>query len=98
SGQVIDVLGDDATLDLAVRGLDEAERVDAREGRESTDQTDVRAFRGLDGAHAAVVRRVDVTDLDTCAVTAQITGAESRETALVGQTRERVVLIHELRE
>ena len=84
--------------DLAVRRLDEAERVDARERRERADQADVRAFRGLDRAHAAVVRRVDVTDLDAGALTRQTAGAERRQAALVGQTRERVVLVHELRQ
>ncbi len=97
-GQVVDLVGHDTVDDLAVRGLDEAERVDAREGRERTDQTDVRAFRRLDRAHAAVVRGVDVTDLDAGAVAAQTTGAQGRQTTLVGQTRERVVLVHELRQ
>ena len=98
SGEVVDLLGDLAVDDLAVRRLDEAERVDARERRQRADQADVRAFRGLDGAHAAVVRGVDVTDLDACALTRQAAGAERREATLVGQARERVVLIHELRQ
>ena len=42
---------------LAVRGLDEAVRVDAAEGCQGADQTDVRAFRRLDRAHTAVVGR-----------------------------------------
>ncbi len=96
--EVVDLVGDLTVDDATVRGLDEAEGVDARERRERTDQADVRAFRGLDRAHAAVVGRVDVTDLDTCAVTAQATGAEGGQAALVGQTRERVVLVHELRQ
>jgi hypothetical protein len=44
------------------------------------------------------VRRVDVTDLDAGAVTRQTTGAERGQTTLVRQTRERVVLVHELRQ
>lgn len=62
-GQVVDLRGDATVGDLAVRRLDEAERVDPRVARERTDQADVRAFRRLDRAHAAVVRRVDVADL-----------------------------------
>ncbi len=36
-GQVLDVVGDLPVDDLAVRGLDEAERVNAGEGRQRTD-------------------------------------------------------------
>ena len=97
-GQVLDLVGDLAVDDLAVRRLDEAERVDPRVHRQRTDQADVRAFRGLDRAHAAVVRRVDVTDLEAGALTGQTTRAEGRQAALVGQTRQRVVLVHELRQ
>ena len=42
---------------LAVRRLDEAVLVDARERRERRDEADVRTFRRLDRADAAVVRR-----------------------------------------
>ncbi len=97
-GEVVDLIGDPTVDDLAVRRLDETEGVDPRERCERTDQTDVRAFRRLDRAHAAVVRRVNVTDLDACALTRQTTGAERREATLVGQPRERVVLVHELRQ
>ncbi len=96
--QVVDLVGDDTVDDLAVRGLDETERVDATVGRERADQTDVRAFRGLDRAHAAVVRRVNVTDLEAGPLTGQTAGAQRRQAALVGQARERVVLVHELRQ
>ena len=41
---------------------------------------------------------MDVTDLDAGALTRQTTGAQRREATLVGQTRERVVLVHELRQ
>ena len=41
---------------------------------------------------------MDVTDLDACALTRQTTRAERRETALVGEPGERVVLVHELRQ
>ena len=95
-GQVVDRVRDLAVDDLAVRGLDEAERVDPRVRRERADQADVRALRRLDRAHAAVVRRVDVADLEAGALTGQTARAERRQTALVGQTRERVGLVHEL--
>ena len=97
-GEVVDLVGDLALDDLAVRRLDEAERVDPAERRERADQTDVRAFRGLDRAHAAVVRRVDVADLEAGALTGQTTGAERRQPTLVRQARDRVGLVHELRQ
>ena len=98
SGHVDDLVGHMAVLDLAVRGLDEAEGVDAAEGRQRADEADVRAFRGLDRAHAAEVRRVHVSHLHGGAVARQAAGAQRGETALVRDARQRVVLIHELRE
>src|SRR5690606_32729470 len=82
--EVLDLLGDLAVLDLAVRRLDEAERVDPREGRHGADETDVRAFGRLDRAHAAVVRRVDVADVHRGAVAGQAARAERREAPAVG--------------
>ena len=95
-GQVVDLIGDDPVDDLAVRRLDEPERVDPGVHRQRTDQADVRAFRGLDRAHPAVVRRVHVAHLEAGPLTGQTTGAQRRQAALVGQTGQRVVLVHEL--
>ena len=67
-------------------------------GRQRADQADVRAFRGLDRAHAAVVRRVDVTDFHAGAVAGQTARAQRGQAALVRQSGERVVLVHELRQ
>ena len=52
-----DLVGDAAFADLAVRRLDEAVLVDAGERRQRRDEADVRTFRRLDRADAAVVRR-----------------------------------------
>ena len=95
-GQVLDVVTGDAVVDLAVRGLDEPERVHPGEGGERADQADVRAFRGLDRAHPAVVGRVHVADLERGAITGQTARPERRQPALVGQPGERVGLVHEL--
>ena len=81
-----------------VGGFNETEGVDASEGSQRTDQTNVWAFRRFDGAHTSVVRGVNVTHLHTGALTAQTTGAKGRQAALVGQTSQRVVLVHELTE
>ena len=97
-GEVVDLVGDLALRDLAVRRLDEAVRVDARKRRERADEADVRAFRRLDRAHAAVVARVHVADFEACALARQAAGSQRRQTALVSQAGDRVGLVHELRQ
>ena len=97
-GEVHDLLGDLAVLDDAVRRLDEAELVDPGERGQGADQADVRAFRRLDRAHAAVVAEVDVADLEAGALTRQTTRTERREATPVGEARQRVHLVHELRQ
>ena len=87
-----------AVLDAAIRRFDEAVLVDARERRERVDQADVRAFRRLDRADAAVMRRMHVAHFEAGALARQTARAKRREAALVGDLRERVGLIHELRE
>ncbi len=95
---VDDLVGDLAVLDDAVRRRDEAELRDLREARERADQADVRALRRLDRAHAAVMGRVHVAHLDRRALAREAAGAQRRQAAPVGQARERVRLVHELRE
>ena len=107
-GHILHLVGDDLLdeivvlvvdlLDLAVGSLHEAVLVDLGVGCQIGDQTDVGAFRGLNGAHTAIVAVMNVADFEACAVTAQTAGAQSRQTALVGQLSQRVVLIHELRQ
>ncbi|CAB4967503.1 unannotated protein [freshwater metagenome] len=97
-GEVVDLVGDPAVLDAAVGRLHEAVRVDPREGGERADQADVRALGGLDRAHAAVVARVHVAHLEAGALARQAARAERRQAALVGQARQRVGLVHELRQ
>ena len=90
---------DDATvLGLAIRRLDEAELVDAGIARQRRDQADVRPFRRLNRADAAVVRRVDVAHLEAGALARQTAGSERRETPLVRDLGERIGLVHELRQ
>ncbi len=96
--EVDDLVGDLAALHDAVRRRDEAVLGDLRVGRERADQADVRSLRRLDRAHAAVVRRVDVAHLDRRALARQAAGAERRQAATVREARERVRLVHELRQ
>ena len=95
-GQVVDLVGHPAVDDLAVRRLDEAERVHPGEARQRADQADVRALRGLDRAHPAVVAGVHVADLHPGAVTGQTARTERVQPPLVGQPGDRVGLVHEL--
>jgi hypothetical protein len=80
-GEVDDLVGDAALLHAPVRGLDEAELVHARVRGERGDEADVRAFRRLDRAHPAVVRRVHVAHLEPGALAREAARAERRETA-----------------
>ena len=89
---------DNAVLHLAVGGLDEAEVVDFGVDAERRDKADVRAFRGLDRAEAAVVGIVHVSHLEAGALARQTAGAEGREAALVGDFGQGVGLVHELRQ
>ena len=96
--EIVHLVGDAAVLDLAVRRLDEAVLVHPRVGGERVDQADVRAFRRLDRADAAVVRRVHVAHLEAGALARQAARAKRRQAALVRDLRQRVGLVHELRE
>ena len=60
-----------AILHLAVRRLDEAVIVDARIATQGRDQADVRTFRRLNRADTSVVRRVNVADFKSGALTRQ---------------------------
>src|SRR5690606_26677330 len=93
-----DLVEDLAVPDLPVRRLDEAVLVHSGVGRERRDEADVRTFRRLDGADAAVVSRVDVADLEARALARETARSERRETTLVRDLGERVGLVHELRE
>ena len=93
-----DFTGDPAVLHHAVRGLDEAEIVHAGVAGERRDQTDVRAFRRLDGAHATVLRVVHVSHFEAGPLAREATRSEGRQTTLVRQLAERIGLVHELRE
>ena len=81
---------------LSVGRFDESVFIDPGIAGQVVDQTDVGAFRGLDGAHPAVVGVVHVTHLESGPVSGQTAGAQSGQTPLVGQLRQRVVLVHEL--
>ena len=64
SRQVDDLVGHLALGDPPVRRLDEAVLVYPAVSSQVADEADVRALRGLDRAHPAVVGAVDVTDFE----------------------------------
>ena len=92
------VLDHTAINHLAIRRLDEAELVDARKARKRRDESNVRTFRRLNRTDATVVRRVHVSDLEACTLARESARPQSRKAALVRNLRERIGLIHELRE
>src|SRR5476651_601269 len=96
--EVDHLVGDAAVLDLAIGRFDEAVFVDAGEGRQRVDQTDIGAFRGLDRADPAVMGRMHVAHLEAGALAGQTARAKRRQPALVGDFRQRVGLVHELRQ
>ena len=63
--------------------FDEAVFVDPSERRQRVDQPDVRAFRRLDRADAAVMRRMHVAHLEARALARQAARPERRQAALV---------------
>ena len=89
---------DDTVHHFAVRGFDETEIINLCKDAKGGDKTNVRTFRGLDGAETAIVGIVHVTHLKACSLTGQTSRTEGRDTALVRQLRQRVGLVHELRQ
>ena len=93
----MDFVRDAAVFDLAVRRFEEAVLVGARVDRERIDEADVRAFRRLDRAYAAVMSRMHVAHLEPCALARQPARPERGNAPLVGDLGQRVGLVHELR-
>ena len=96
--QIDHLVGDAAVLDLAIRRFDEAVFVHPRIGRERIDETDIRPFRRLDRTDAAVMGRVHVAHFEAGALAREPAGAQRREPPLVRDLRQRIGLVHELRQ
>ena len=95
--QPLDLVGQVAVLELLVGRDQEAVFVHAGVDGQAGDQADVRAFRGFDGADAAVVGDVDVADLEAGPLAVQPAGAQGRKPPLVREHRQRVGLVDHLR-
>ena len=94
--EVDHVSGDATLLHSAIRRLNEAEVVDATEGCQRADQSDVRTFRRFNWADAAVVAMVHVAHVEAGALTRETARPKGGEAALAGELGEWVRLIHEL--
>ncbi len=96
--QIVDLVGNPARFDSPIRSLDEPVPVDPGISGERADQSDVRTFWGLDRTHAAVVRRMNVTNLEPGPLAREATWTERRQPAPMGEPGQRVGLVHELAE
>ena len=93
-----DVVGQLAAVHLAIGSDQKAVFVDGRIDRQAGDQTDVGPFRRFDRADATVVRNVHVADFEPGPLAVQTAGAQGRQAAFVGQHRERIGLVDDLRQ
>ena len=88
---------DFAVLDDAVRRDEEAVLVDVGVDRQRRDQADVRAFRRLNWADSPVVADVNVAHLEAGALAVEAARSERGKPTLVGELRQRVGLVDDLR-
>ena len=84
-------------FNLSVRTHNETVLVDLGEGCKRRNKTDVLTFRGFNGAKSAVVRVVNVADLERRSVAVKTAGTEGGKLTLVGKLCRGVGLVHELR-
>ncbi len=98
SRQVMNFVSDHAINHTTVRRLKEAIFVSLCVHGQGVDQTDVRTFRRFDRTYATVVRRVYVSNFEACAFAGQTAWAECGDTTFVRNLRQRVVLVHKLRQ
>ncbi len=98
SRQVMNFVGYNTVSHFTIRGLKETVFVGLCVHGQGVDQTDVWTFRRFDWTYATVVSRVYVSNFKACALTGQTAWAECRDTTLVRDLRQRVVLVHKLRQ
>ena len=98
SRQVMNFVSHNAVGDFTIRRLEETVFVSLCVHGQGVDQTDVRTFRRFDRTYATVVGRVYVSNFEACAFTGQTAWAECGDTTFVRNLRQRVVLVHKLRQ
>ena len=85
-------------VDFPIRSFDKAKSVDTAKRRQRANQTDIRTFRRLNRTHTAIVRMVNVADFKAGAFTTQNAWAQGAETTFMRQFRQRISLVHKLRQ
>ena len=98
SRQVVNFVSYNTVGHFTIRSLKEAVFVSLCVHGQRVDQTDVRTFRGFDWTYATVVSRVYVSNFEACTFTGQTAWAECGDTTFVRNLRQRVVLVHKLRQ
>ena len=83
-------------VNLSIGCLHKAILVDAGIACKGIDQADIGTFGRLDRAHSPIVRIMHVTNFKSRTVSGQTAGSQRGQTPLVGQLRQRIVLVHEL--
>ena len=98
SRQVVNFVSNHTVGHFTIRRLKEAIFVGLRVHGQGVNQTDVRTFRRFDRTYATVVGRVYISNFEACALTGQTAWAECGDTTFVRNLRQRVVLVHKLRQ
>ncbi|OIQ68077.1 hypothetical protein GALL_503360 [mine drainage metagenome] len=96
--QIVDVHRYLAIGHAAIRCFNKTVFIQAGIQRQGIDQANVRAFGRFNRAHPAIVGDVHVTYFKTSTLTRQTPWAKGRNTALMGDFRQGIGLIHELRQ
>ena len=97
-GEIFYLVLHTALFHLPIGRLDETELVDAGKRAHRANQPDVWPFRGFDRTNAPVMRRMNVAHFESRTLPAETSRSKRRQTAFVRQFRQRICLIHELRE
>ena len=98
--EILDLIGDSVVLLIydPVRSLYETILVDHTIGGQRTDQANVWTFWSLDRAHSAVMRLMDISDFESGSLSGKSSRTQRRQSSLMGQFRQWIVGIHELRQ
>ncbi len=96
-GQIVNFIRHPAIFTNPVRTFDKAEFVDPRVNAQRVDQTDVRTFRRFNRTNPAIVRRMNVANLESSPLPVQTARPQRAQTAFVRDLRQRIDLVHELR-
>ena len=91
-------IGHHAVFHAQVRTLDKPVLIDARITGQRTNEPDIGSFRRLNGTNAPVVSRMHVANFKTGALAREPPRPQGRQPPLMRDLRERIGLIHELRQ